>query len=167
MLLKQVLFIILCSVFLSPVKIRAQSEAEFSQFGDLTFNWLTDTSESYVVEYIRIRTWRNLIDGQDWPASEKKQRILEINENYQSYYNNYFRYTNRVIQQNQEEIVKGAHFEMLSFSYKPVAEKTDIYAGTLRVLFKTKEVRNMLTYRFKFFYNGKGFGLLTAPEESF
>jgi hypothetical protein len=165
--LKKVFLLVLCCGFFSPVKVGAQSETEFTQFGKLTFNWLTDTSESYVVEFIRIRTWLDLIERQNWNANEKEKRKLEINENYETYYKDYFGKTNLVIEQNQQEIIKGANFEMLSFSYTKAPEKTDLYLGTMRVLFKTEDVRNMITYRFQFFYNGKGFGLVTAPDEDF
>jgi|GEM_PF-3494054 len=158
-------FLILSAASLST---KAQSETLKKEFGQTVFYWLTDSlSADNKVEFIRLRTWRELISRQPIDASEKADRRLKMQEQYGALYEAFQRESTTLREQNLKEIAEGASFEPLSFKLKPVPNTVDIFEGHLRVLYKKGAVQNMTTYRFRVFYNGRGLGLLTAPEEDF
>jgi predicted alternative tryptophan synthase beta-subunit len=164
---KLVIFLTACLI-LNGTKTKAQSPEELDQFGKQVYTWLTDSlSPENKVEFIRIRTWRNLIERQPISAAEKQTRILEAQEEYQNFYKAFMRQSALLRKTNLIEKKEGARFTFLNFKAQPLPKSKDIFTGTLRVLYNKGSVQNMVTYTFRIFYNGKGLGLITAPTEQF
>lgn len=145
--------------------VQAQSEADFQAFGKDVFRWLTDTSHQSQIEFIRIRTWKKLIDQQDLPAQEKAARKRRVDEDYVRIFQSFLQKSNALAETYIRHQQWGVKFEMLNFSYRPIGR--NIYAGKIRFVFEGPQTTTTALFRFRFFYNGQVFGLMTPVEEEF
>lgn len=143
----------------------SQSEAEFEAFGEEVYQWFTDSSYQAKVEFVRIRTWKELIDQQDIPAREKAARKRRVDEDYPRIFENFLQRNNALAQRYIRHQQLGTDFEKLHFSYRPAGK--NLYDGELRFLFEGPRTTTTVLFRFRFFYNGRIFGLMTPVEEDF
>lgn len=149
-------------LILSSLTIAAQTDAEFEAFGQLVFTSLTDTVQEKPVEFVRIKTLHDLINDQPISDKEKKIRHQQTEEEYDANYLIFHKRQTLLKEQFMRELLSGTRFELQAFEYEP--EMTNIYTGTIRYLYEMSSVRALATMRFRFFYNGKGFGLMGPVE---
>lgn len=146
--------------------LKSQDSAAFARFGERLFRHLTDTGFQEPVEYVRIKTLHWLIDQQELSAREKALRHAEEEAAYDRNYEIYHKQMFLLRQANRQEVLQGGQFALLHYQYEPLSPKSRfLYRGRMRVIFEGSGVRTLLVYRFRFFFNQKGFGLL-GPIES-
>lgn len=160
-----VIFLFLLFNFGTGHALLAQTEADFQGFASRLFTYLTDTSASRPIEYVRIQTLHDLIDQQNLSAREKEARHAKAEEEYLRNYEIYHQQMDRMLKQKDKEVRLGSEYEILNFSYEAYAE--NLYQGQIRFLYKSGATQSLATYKFRFFYNGRGFGLMGPVEEEY
>lgn len=152
----------ICAFIFSLSTLVAQTDAEFEAFGQLVFTSLTDTVQDKPVEFVRIKTLHDLINEQPISNKEKEIRHQQVEDEYNANYEVFVKRQALLKKKFMRELMSGTRYEMLAFEHE--AEMTNIYSGTIRYLYEMSTVRALATMRFRFFYNGKGFGLMGPVE---
>lgn len=150
------------ALLLSSSALLAQAEEEFQEFAEMLFTSLTDTTLEKPVEFVRILTLHDLIEDQPLSEKEKKIRHQQAEEEYSANYEIFHKRHELLKKQFMREFLSGTSYKMLDFKYEPTME--NIYTGEITYLYEMSSMQALATMRFRFFYNGKGFGLMGPVE---
>ena len=142
--------------------IQAQPEEAIRTFGQEVFRYLSDTAAASSVEYIRIKTWKNLFEVQDWSYRKTAEAKLNVDQHYEQQYRRFYRITAGLQQQLRQEKARGVKVAPLHFSYRRSRDTIGILHGTWQVLIKEEAMQTVERWRFPFHFNGRGF-MLTGP----
>lgn len=142
--------------------IQAQPDEAIRGFGQEVFRYLTDTAAAPKVEYIRIKTWKNLFEVQGWSYRKTEEAKLHVDQNYEALYRQFYRKTGGLQQQLLQEQARGIRVVPLHFSYRRSRDTIGILHGTWQVLIEEEEMQTVERWRFPFHFNGQGF-MLTGP----
>jgi DNA repair ATPase RecN len=154
-------------LFAARPALKAQTKTDFENFGHAVFELITDTGSTAPVEYIRLRTHRELIERQPISWQEKGQERQSLERNYAQNYDQYQRETQILQERFRMERFSGGEAEFLSFTYQEVPNRVDMYLGELRFLYRYQGSQSMVTFRFQMFYNGRGLGLMSPIEANY
>lgn len=142
--------------------MQAQPDEAIRRFGQEVFHYMTDTAEAPRVEYIRIKTWKKLFEVQAWSYRKTEEAKLNVDQNYEDMYRQFYRKTGGLQQQLLQEQARGVRVAPLHFSYVRSRDTVGILHGTWQVLIEEEEMQTVERWRFPFHFNGQGF-MLTGP----
>ncbi|MGB0979941.1 MAG: hypothetical protein ACPGVV_11120, partial [Croceimicrobium sp.] len=69
-------FLLIIAIIMATGSAKAQTKALFDDFAQDFFILLSDTSTIPPLEYIRIKTWKQLIEEQDLSSLEQQDWII-------------------------------------------------------------------------------------------
>ena len=150
-------------VFLSFPGLKAQSDEDFEKIAQDLLSLITDTNELPRLEYIRIKTYREMADQQDWPESEKEEYKYEIEAKYSLEYELFHKRLGLLLDRYYLEAHDGAQAEYLSSAYQAKANFKNTYQAEMRFLYSYKGMQSIVTFRYELFYNGRGLGFFGPP----
>tara|TARA_Y100001934_G_C11954225_1_gene586393 strand:- start:41 stop:535 length:495 start_codon:yes stop_codon:yes gene_type:complete len=164
MLRKTLLF----SLFLFVSQLQAQTEADFEKFGAGIFSLISDTGSYPHLEYIRIKSWKQLIDEQDLESAEKEEWKLRIQDSYANEKIEFEKKLGLLVQEYRDASLKGAEFTFLESGYAPHPKWKNWYQCYLRFGFEHEGVQTMVDLNYELYYNGKGLLFIgTRIDEDF
>jgi hypothetical protein len=150
-------------LFLSFSGLKAQSDEEFEKVAQDLLTLITDTSELPRLEYIRIKTYREMADQQDWTESEKEEYKYDIEAKYGLDYELFHKRLGLLLERYYLEAHDGAKAEYLSSTYQAKANFKNTYQAEMRFLYSYKGMQSIVTFRYELFYNGRGLGFFGPP----
>lgn len=150
-------------VFFSLTISRAQSDSSFEEVAQDLLILITDTSALPRLEYIRIKTYRDLADQQDWTFNQKEEYKYGIEAKYGLEYELFHKKLGLLVNRYYEEVAAGAKAEYLSSSYKANAKFKNSYAAEMRFIYNYKGMQSIVTFQYELFYNGRGLGFFGPP----
>lgn len=155
--------IVIALVFLSFSGLQAQSDEDFEKIAQDLLSLITDTNELPRLEYIRIKTYREMADQQDWTESEKEEYKYDIEARYSLSYELFHKRLGLLLDRYYLEAHDGAKAEYLSSAYQAKANFKNTYQAEMRFLYSYKGMQTMVTFRYELFYNGRGLGFFGPP----
>jgi len=150
-------------VFTSFSALKAQNDDQFEKLAQDLLILVTDTGELPRLEYIRIKTYRDMADQQDWPQSEKEEFKYDIEAKYGLEYELFHKKLGVLIERYYLEAVDGASVEYLSSAYQVKANFKNTFTAQMRFLYSYKGMQSMVTFKYELFFNGKGLGFFGPP----
>lgn len=146
---------------------RAQTEADYEEYGQLVFSKLTVDSLYNTVDFFWLSDYRNYIDAQDLTASQKERLIHEINTYYEEWYVQYQRSVEYLRQYYFDARAKGATLEYLETDFTLLDRYDDLYEVTVSFIYSTEKVQNQVDIHFQAVWYHHFFWLITPFEERF
>tara|TARA_R110002050_G_scaffold52190_1_gene119362 strand:+ start:2048 stop:2542 length:495 start_codon:yes stop_codon:yes gene_type:complete len=143
--------------------LKAQSDADFEKVAQDLLVLLTDTSELPRLEYIRIKTYREMVDQQNWTYSEKEEYKYDIEAKYGLEYELFHKKLGLLVERYYLEAHDGAEAEYLSSSYQAKANFKNTYQAEMRFLYSYKGMQSTVSLHYELFYNGRGLGFFGPP----
>ncbi|GEM_PF-2010783 len=142
-------------LILFSLQAKAQTENDFEQFNRDLYTLIADTAEIPKLEYIRIKTYNQLIDEQDWPDSKKEEVKLRVQKSYPYEYEEFHKRLGLIVDYYQEGIKNGGRLEYLSYSYEEHPYWKNRYIVNLRLLFSSEEMISTVNFEYHLYYSGK------------
>jgi len=156
--------IILSLMFLLSFSgLKAQTDSQFEELAQDLLVLVTDTGELPRLEYIRIKTYRDMVDQQDWTHSEKEEYKFRVEADYGLEYELFHKNLELLLKRYYLEVADGAQVEYLSSTYQAKADFKGAYEAEMRFLYSYKGMQSMVTFRYELFYNGRGLGFFGPP----
>ncbi len=150
-------------ILISFSGIKAQTEQQFEDFAKDLLVLVTDTSELPRLEYIRIKTYRSMVDNQDWSYKEKEEYKYKIEANYGREYELFHKSLELLVKRYYLEISDGASAEYLSSTYQAKANFKGAYDAELRFLYSYKGMQSVVRFQYELFNTERGLGFFGAP----
>ncbi|WP_421753163.1 hypothetical protein [Croceimicrobium sp.] len=152
MLRKTLLF----SLFLFVSQLHAQTEADFEKFGQGIFSLISDTGSYPNLEYIRIKSWKQLIDEQKLESAEKEEWKLRMQETYANDKIEFEKKLGLIVQEYRAASIKGAELTYLESAYVPHPKWKNWYQCYMRFSFEHEGLQTMVDLNYELYFNGKG-----------
>jgi len=148
--------------------LQAQTEEDFEKFARDFYTLLSDSSEIPPLEYIRIKTWKQLIEEQELDRLEKDEWIIQKNKAYAQEQAEFGINLGGLINEYQSALEKGAKFEWLSSSRQAHEKWKNWYNCYFRFVFQTEDLQTVVQIKYDVYYNGRGLVFIgTELEEEF
>jgi hypothetical protein len=141
----------------------AQSDRAFEEVAQNLLILVTDTGQLPRLEYIRIKTYRDLADQQDWTHNQKEEYKYDIEAKYGLEYELFHKKLGLLVDRYYKEANDGAIAEYLSSSYKEINGFKSSYAAEMRFIYKYNGMQSIVTFKYELFYNGRGLGFFGPP----
>ena len=149
--------------FLSFTGLKAQSDSQFEKLAQDLLVLVTDTGELPRLEYIRIKTYRALVDQQAWTHSEKEEYKYEVEADYGLEYELFHKNLDLLLKRYYLEVSDGAQVEYLSSTYQAKANFKGTYEAEMRFLYSYKGMQSVVSFQYELFYNERGLGFFGPP----
>lgn len=147
---------------------KAQSEADFEQFSKDLFTLLSDTAQTPPLEYIRIKTWEDLINAQDLSALEKEEWKVKKNKSYAQEHQAFGSKLGGVVEEYRTAAINGVELEFMDSDYAPHEKWKNWYHCHLRLVYSTDELQSIVEISYDLYYNGRGLVFIgTNFEDNF
>ena len=161
--------LLLCLSFLcAATSLNGQSEEDFEKFARDFYTLLSDSTEVPPLEYIRIKTWKQLIEEQDLDSLEKDEWIIRKNKAYAQEQAEFGLNLGSLIEEYQNALENGADFEWLSSSKQAHEKWKNCYHCYFRFVFQTEDLQTVVQLKYDVYYNGRGLVFIgTELEEEF
>lgn len=155
-------------LFFLSISLKAQTEADFQNFGASFYQLLCDTGKYPNLEYIRIKNMRQFIDEQDLSDSEKEEWKLKINETYLSDKSEFEQKLGVLVQNYRSSLLHGGKLSFNDFQYQPDPKWKNRYQCSLWLFFEHQGLSSFVQIQFEVYYMGKGLVFIGSQmEEAF
>lgn len=143
-------------ISLSALSAKAQESADFEKFAQDFFILLSDTAEYPNLEYIRIKTWRELIAQQNLSDSEKQELEIRKNKEYTKERATFENKLGFLVQSFYEMVDKGGKLSLTFSDYQPHAKWNNAYHCSLKIYYESEGVQSIVNLEYDLYYNGRG-----------
>ncbi len=133
---------ILLLILFTPLLGQAQSKEDFENFGETLYRFITDTSQTAVVQYIRDKEYHALIDRQPLSPNQKSEAKLHINATFGEKYRRYQESVMNLQDAYRQELLDGASFEYLNTHYEALNNSRDTYAVQTTFLYRNGRIQS-------------------------
>ena len=163
---KWLFLIALNSLFIGS--IFGQSNADFENFSQDLFALLSDTAQTPPLEYIRIKTWEELIEAQDLPVLDQEEWKVKKNKAYAEEHQEFSTKLGGIVQEYRLAGLNGAKLEYLNSEYVAHPKWTNWYKCQLRFIFSGEAMQSIVEVQYELYYNGRGLVFIgTKLDDSF
>lgn len=150
------------------ISLKAQTEADFQNFGASFYQLLSDTGAYPDLEYIRIKTFRQFIDEQELSAAEKEEWKIEANETYNFEKMEFDRKLGDLVESYRNASLEGASLDFNGFNYSPDPKWKNKYQCSIWLFYELEGLSTFVEIQFELYYNGKGLVFMgSTMDESF
>lgn len=161
-------FLLIIGILMATGLAKAQTKALFDDFTQDFFILLSDTTTIPPLEYIRIKTWKQLIEEQDISSLEQQEWIVRKNKEYPQEEAVFRLKLGRMIESYHEAIGNGASLEFLNSDYQLDQRWKNWYHCQLRFILQAEDLQTIVQINYQLYYNGKGLLFIgTQLEELF
>ncbi len=152
--IRKVLFSLILG--LSSLGVSAQTDANFENFAQDFYSLLSDTAAYPNLEYIRVKTWRALIDNQDLSANEKEEWKVEMNRTYPELKASFEQKLGLMVGHYRELLRNGGSLSFAFADYRPHPKWKNLYTCSLKMYYELDEVQSFVEIQYELYYNGRG-----------
>lgn len=161
-------FLLIIAIIMATGSAKAQTKALFDDFAQDFFILLSDTSTIPPLEYIRIKTWKQLIEEQDLSSLEQQDWIIRKNKEYPQEEAAFRQKLGSLIESYHKALSNGASLEFLNADFQDDKRWKNWYHCQLRFILQTEELQTIVQLNYQLYYNGKGLMFIgTELEELF
>ncbi len=149
-------YVYILVLMLNFLGLKAQEERDFQDFSKDVYSWLSDTGAETRIEYIRLKTWKQLINEQEISQTEKN---MWIHKKEQSYYDEQKEFSNKLgnlINSYRNAVLAGAKMEYLESGYDPHPKWKKWYSCYFRFFLEEDGLETIVQVDYQLYFNGKG-----------
>ncbi len=142
-------------LILSGFGLQAQSEKDFESFSRDLYLLITDTAALPKLEYIRVKTYEQHINEQDWSSSKKELELAKLREYYPFQNMEFQRRLGLLVDRYQREIDRGAQSEYLDHSFEADPKWKNRYQASFSMLYQYEGMQSVVRFEYQLYYSGK------------
>lgn len=149
-------WLFLLALATSSLPAWSQSAADFERFSKDLFILLSDTAQTPPLEYIRIKTWEELIDAQDLSALAKEEWKVKKNKAYAEEHQTFGAKLGGIVEEYRTATLNGAELEFMDSDYHPHPKWQGWYQCHLRFIYSNADLQSIVEISYELYYNGRG-----------